>query len=226
MIQKVWVYLIRYNSQAIMSMKILSVSDIIFQLLYSPQIKNRFSDVDCIISCGDLPYYYLEYIVSMLDTPLFYVRGNHDKVVEHESHGFKTAPAGGVNLNGKLVNYHDTLLAGVDGSIRYRAGPFMYSQSEMWLNIFSLVPGLFYNRIKYGRYLDIFVSHASPWGIHDKQDFAHQGVKSFLWLIHVFKPKYCLHGHIHVYHPDETIISYVGDTQVINTYGFREIVIE
>ena len=34
-----------------------------------------------ILACGDLPYYYLEYIVGLLDVPLFYVHGNHDKVV-------------------------------------------------------------------------------------------------------------------------------------------------
>ncbi len=47
--------------------KILSVSDVELNVLYSPQIVDRFNNVDVIIGCGDLPYYYLEYIVSMLE---------------------------------------------------------------------------------------------------------------------------------------------------------------
>ena len=58
-------------------MKILAVSDTEVPILYSPSIVQRFRDVDVIISCGDLPYYYLEYMISMLDVPLYYVRGNH-----------------------------------------------------------------------------------------------------------------------------------------------------
>ena len=30
------------------------------------------------ISCGDLPAYYLDYLVSKLDVPLYAVHGNHD----------------------------------------------------------------------------------------------------------------------------------------------------
>ncbi len=51
-------------------MKILAVSDIELGYIYQPRISERFSDVDLIISCGDLPHYYLEYIVSMLNVPL------------------------------------------------------------------------------------------------------------------------------------------------------------
>jgi len=31
-----------------------------------------------VLSCGDLPPYYLEFLVTVLDVPLFDVRGNHD----------------------------------------------------------------------------------------------------------------------------------------------------
>ena len=33
------------------------------------------------MSCGDLPFDYLEYLVSRLDVPLLYVPGNHDPSV-------------------------------------------------------------------------------------------------------------------------------------------------
>jgi len=205
-----------------MSYKILSISDVIVQSIYSPQIRDRFNNIKFIISCGDLPYNYLEYIVSMLDAPLFFVRGNHDQEVEFGTHSRHTSPAGGVDLHGKVLNYQNLLMAGIEGSIRYRLGPFMYTQTEMWLNVLNLVPYLLYNRLRYGRYLDIFVTHASPWGIHDKQDFAHQGVKAFLWFIRVFQPLYYFHGHIHVYNPEEPTVSVLGKTRIINTYGYQE----
>jgi predicted phosphodiesterase len=63
-------------------MKILTVSDKVVDFIYSPQLKEKFGDVELVLSCGDLPFYYLEYIVSILNVPLFYVMGNHDKKVE------------------------------------------------------------------------------------------------------------------------------------------------
>ena len=52
-------------------MKILSISDVVIPFIYSAQVRSLFADVDLVVSCGDLPYTYLEYIISMLDIPLF-----------------------------------------------------------------------------------------------------------------------------------------------------------
>ncbi len=51
-------------------MRILSVSDTEIGFIYSPMIVEKFQSIDMVISCGDLPYYYLEYILSMLNEPL------------------------------------------------------------------------------------------------------------------------------------------------------------
>jgi uncharacterized protein len=96
----------------------------------------------------------------------------------------------------------------------------------MWLHTFKLVPGLLRNLAINGRYLDIFVSHAPPWGIHDQEDLPHQGIRAFRWLLRIFKPAFHFHGHIHVYHPDTRIETLYGQTRVINTYGYRETVVE
>lgn len=202
-------------------MKILSLSDIPVQMIYSPQVRRLFADVDLVLGCGDLPYYYQEYVISLLDVPLYYVRGNHDKVVEQVQGGTCTGPQGGIDIHRKLVNDRGLLLAGVEGSLRYRPGPFQYSQREMWLNVFALVPGLLINRLRFGRYLDVFVTHAPPKGIHDMPDLPHQGIDAFLWLIRVFKPAYHFHGHIHVYRPDTITETMIKTTRVINTFGFK-----
>jgi Icc-related predicted phosphoesterase len=204
-------------------LKILSVSDEIVSFIYSPQISQKFGDVDFVIACGDLPYFYQEFIISMLDIPLFFVRGNHDPEVECGECGERSYPHGGINLHRNVVRWNDVLLAGVEGSIRYKTwGKFQYTQAEMWRHVFSLIPGLWINRLLYGRYLDIFVTHASPWGIHDRNDIPHRGIKAFRWFISVFKPKYHFHGHIHIYRPDDVTRTYFGSTQVLNTYQYRE----
>jgi len=207
-------------------MKILTVSDVELSYIYSPTLKERFGDSDMVISCGDLPYYYLEYIISSLDVPLYYVRGNHASKVEFSSEGERHYPWGGVDLHQRcLTTPNGLLLAGLEGSLRYNNGPHQYTQSEMWMMVFGLVPGLILNRIRYGRYLDIFVAHAPPWKIHDKDDRPHQGIKAFRWLINVFKPPVFLHGHIHIYRQDTVTETTLPYTSVINSYGHREITI-
>jgi Icc-related predicted phosphoesterase len=203
-------------------MNVLSLSDTIVQFIYSPSIKKRFVDVDLILACGDLPYYYQEYAISMLDKPLFFVRGNHDKLIEYGGGKPRRAPAGGVDLHVKHIKHKGWLFAGVEGSLRYRPGPFQYTQEEMWLSVFRLVPGLFANKILHGRYLDIFVTHAPPEGIHDQSDLAHQGIRAFRWLIDVFQPGYHYHGHVHIYRPDTQIETRRGNTLIVNTFGYQE----
>ena len=204
-------------------MNILSISDKIIPFIYSPNIKIMFNHIDLVIACGDLPYYYQEYIISSLNVPLYFVRGNHDPEFEIGEHRSCTQPLGGVDLHKKTIQYKDLLIAGVEGSIRYKnEGKFLYTQSQMWTHVSTLIPSLILNFLRYGRFLDIFVSHAPPWKIHDKPDRPHQGVKAFRWLLKVFQPRYHFHGHIHVYRPDTKIKTNFGKTEVINTYGHLE----
>jgi len=204
-------------------MRILAVSDLELGYIYNLQISQRFKDADLLISCGDLPYYYLEFMVSMLDRPLYYVRGNHSHEVEITSAGERRSPWGAVDLHRRILRT-DTglLLAGIEGCVRYNKGRYQYTQSEMWQMVFGMVPALLVNRIKYGRFLDIFVTHAPPWQIHDMDDQPHQGIKAFRWLITAFQPRYHLHGHIHIYRNDVVRETQVGRTTVINCFGYRE----
>ena len=203
-------------------MKILSLSDQIVSFIYSPIVRRRFPDVDLVIGCGDLSYYYLEYIMTALDVPLFFVRGNHDVVAEYDHGMMRTGPQGGTDLHRRTVRHKDLLLAGIEGSLRYRPGRYQYSQAEMWGHVFSLIPGLLANRASTGRYLDVLVTHAAAAGIHDRTDLPHQGIKAFRWLINVFKPSCMIHGHIHIYKPNTVVETLVDETLVINTFGYKE----
>ncbi|MBI2163172.1 MAG: metallophosphoesterase family protein [candidate division NC10 bacterium] len=89
-------------------MKILALSDQVVEHLYSPLVKERFGDVDLVVGCGDLPDYYLDYIVSMLNVPLTLVPGNHDLPTpspdaEGEGEGGGTPRACG-NIDGRFLD--------------------------------------------------------------------------------------------------------------------------
>ena len=204
-------------------MKILALSDKTYEFIYSPAVAERFSDVDWVISCGDLPYYYVEYVVDVLNVPTFFVRGNHASVVEYGQRGNRTAPMGAVDLHAQVAACNGVLMAGIEGSLRYREGPFMYSQNDMWVTVMGMLPRLLVNRLIYGRYLDLLITHAPPFGVHDKNDIAHQGFKAINWLLKVFKPKYHLHGHIHLYNSNAVRRTQYESTEVINVYGYQEL---
>jgi Icc-related predicted phosphoesterase len=158
---------------------------------------------------------------------MLYVHGNHDPGQEYLSDGTAiTSPGGGKNLHGITHAEKNILLAGLEGSIRYKKGKFQYTQIEMWLNVFFLIPRLLLNKLRYGRYLDILVAHSPPYGIHNGEDLTHIGFKAFLWLMKVFKPRYLIHGHRHIYNPCEITETQFMDTTVMNIYPFKVLEVE
>jgi uncharacterized protein len=204
-------------------MNILSLSDQVIPFIYSPMARQRFPGVDLVIGCGDLDYDYLEYVNDILNTSLFFVHGNHDQVIDQDLKGKDAAPRGAINLHRNVIHYCGTLLAGVEGCLRYSNGNYQYTQSEMWGHVFHLVPGLLLNRLRFGRFLDIFVTHAPAQGIQDMTDLPHQGIRAFRWLIEVFQPAYHLHGHIHLYNPMMVKESQFGRTRVVNCFGYYQL---
>lgn len=206
-------------------LNVLTVSDEELGLIYSAQIKQRFAEIDVVLSCGDLPYFYLEYIISMLNVPLYYVLGNHMNREEISHAGSVHGPPGGINLHRRSVMVKGMLVAGIEGCAVYNDGPYQYTQSQMWMHAYILSLQLLLNRILYGRYLDVFISHAPPWKIHDMEDPAHHGIRAFNWLNKTFKPMYHFHGHTHVLRNDAIRETWAGRTLVVNTYGYRETLI-
>ncbi|MEM8529680.1 MAG: metallophosphoesterase [Chloroflexota bacterium] len=209
-------------------MYFLTISDEVAPVIYSLDIKQRFSDVECVLGCGDLPYYYLEYVVTMLGVPCFYVHGNHDSA-EYTAHGeIVRYPRGCDSLEGRSVNYQGVVLAGLGGSIRYNNRPgAQYTERQMLMRAWRLVPRLIVNRWMYGRYLDVLLTHAPPLNIHDGPDRPHRGFKVFLDFMDRFKPRYLIHGHIHrSYGFSNAVETQYNQTTVINTAGHRRLFVE
>ncbi len=206
-------------------LRILAVSDQAVEALYSPQAREWLSPIHLILSCGDLPYGYLEFLMELFNAPLFYVHGNHDRPELLPDGRIRYAPEGGQNLDGAVVWEQGLLLSGLEGSRRYHPeGCHQYTEEEMWLRVFRLVPRFLWNRHRYGRAIDLFIAHAPPRFIGDGSDPAHQGFAAFRWLIDRFRPRYFLHGHLH-FHGRRPIIP-VGPTLVINVFPYYVLEIE
>jgi len=209
--------------------KILCISDQIDPLVYSPSIKERFSDIDMILCAGDLPLDYLDFIISSLNKPLFFVFGNHhtedlryfkiswnSQLIEDNREYFS---CGAIHAGSKVVMEDNFIVAGLGGSMRYNNGNNQFTEFQMFFEALKLVPGLLWNRLVRGRFLDVLLTHAPPKGIHDKNDKCHWGFKTFLWLMKTFKPKYLVHGHIHLYDLLAVRRTKWQNTTVINAYG-------
>jgi len=206
-------------------MRILAVSDQIAENLYTPTVAGRLGHIDLVLGCGDLPYYYLEYLMTMLNAPLLYVHGNHDPLAEYSGRdgtSQKAGPEGGDNIHLRSAKVGAMLVAGLEGCIHYRpSDAYQYTQSDMWLRTAALAALLAPNRLVKGRCLDILVTHSPPFGIHDGQDAAHVGFRSFLTFMRFCRPRYLLHGHVHRFHAGMPSETRFAETTVINVYPYR-----
>ncbi len=237
-------------------MKILCVSDQIDPLVYSTLAKERFSSVDAILCAGDLPSDYIDFIVSTLNKPAFFIFGNHNLTEFRYYHKAKKSHKGAHPTRSQDISVFDMrgsfgatyagfknirdahlliedpvtkkkrplLISGVSGSKRYNNGLNQYTEAQMKLALLKMVPGLLWNKIRWGKYVDIFLTHASPRHVHDKEDPCHQGFECFNWFIKRFSPSYLIHGHIHLYDANDQRLTAVknnskNETLVINAFS-------
>ena len=194
-------------------MKILCVSDRVEQMLHGPSLNSYAGGVEAVISCGDLPFDYLEYIITFLGVPTYYVLGNHDPAAD--------GPGGCTPLDGRVVDAGGVVLAGLSGSRLYSGGPNQYTESQMRRRAWALSARIV-GRGLIGRPApQIFVTHSPPFGIGDDEDPAHVGFESFLGLIDRHEPPLWVHGHVHLYGPEVQRVASRGQTKVVNVFGHQ-----
>lgn len=180
------------------------------------------------LSCGDLPFDYLEYLVSRLDVPLLYVPGNHDPSLKPPDPNWmplrveveEPGPPGCINVDGRVVEERGLRIAGLGGSIRYRPGPNQYTQAEMRRRALSLELRVRLRTVRHGRKLDVLVTHAPPFGMAEATDPAHTGFAAFVRVVKSLHPVLLVHGHVHPYGrvvPERQ----VGATRVVNAVPWR-----
>ena len=189
------------------SAKILLLSDEVVPQYFRLWTPKTFEGIDLIISCGDLPASYLEFIADRFDGYVLYVPGNHD--LGYTSH----PPLGCVDIDEKIFVWKGLRILGLGGSMFYKGGPHQYSNKEMDRRIRKLWP-LFW---KHGGF-DILVTHAPAAGHYDGKDPCHTGFEGFGRLIERYHPQFFFHGHIHLNYGDYPRRYVIDQTAVINAY--------
>lgn len=189
-------------------MKILFLADQESKLYWDFFKKADFEGIELIISCGDLKAEYLTFLATMVPVPLLYVRGNHDDKYE------KKPPEGCTCIEDQIYWHKDVRILGLGGSYRYKPGNNQYTEKEMQKRVKKLS-----SKLRKSKGFDILVTHSPALGVHDDEDVCHRGFAVFNDLIEQYRPKYFVHGHVHMNYgrkfPREDL---VGETHVINAY--------
>ncbi|HEX3812314.1 MAG TPA: metallophosphoesterase [Mycobacteriales bacterium] len=210
--------------------RVLAVADEVVESLWSQQVRRHAPDL--LVACGDLPFDYLEYLVSTLDVPAVFVPGNHDPdvggvrqsraglPVRDGLPAVPVGPAGLVNADRRIVDAAGLRLAGLGGCLRYRPGPNQYSQRQFAGRARSLRRRAAARKWRDGQAVDILLTHAPPAGLGDEEDLPHRGFTALHDLVERLRPALLLHGHIHPHgipRPDRMM----GATRVCNVVGYR-----
>ncbi len=190
-------------------MKILLVSDEEDKYLYDYYRPGHLDGYDLILSAGDLKGEYLSFLVTMANRPLLYVHGNHDA-----RHAL-IPPEGCECIDDRLVTVNGLRIAGLGGSQCYSKEPYQFSEIQMRRRIRKLNW-----KIRRAGGVDIVLTHAPVRGYGDMDDLPHRGFEAFLPLLDRWKPRYLVHGHIHLnYGAHQPRVLRCGETTLINACG-------
>lgn len=189
-------------------MKILAIADEESPYLWDYFEKSKLEGVDLIISCGDLDPRYLSFLTTFTSAPVLYVHGNHDRKYE------EVPPEGCICIEDKIYVHKGIRILGLGGSMRYTGGSHQYTERQMKQRVLRLGFQLFRRRG-----FDILVTHAPAYNLNDGRDLPHQGFRVFLTLLEKYRPKFFLHGHVHMsYGRRHKRYDKYQDTHVINAY--------
>ena len=216
-------------------MLVLAVADEVDEGLYHDVSPVR--GVELIVSCGDLPFEYLDRLTQALDVPLAFVAGNHDPDISGYHLGRSGLmlragmpceppwPAGAVNVDGRVADVGGLRLAGLGGSVRYREGANQYTQRQQRRRAARLVAAARWHRWRDGRGVDIVLAHAPPRHPDERTDPAHAGFDALATVVGRLQPRLLLHGHVHPYGGTDRDQRY-GRTTVRNVVGRHVVTIE
>lgn len=189
-------------------MRILAIADEESRYLWDFYEPGKLKDIDLIISCGDLNPDYLMFLVTLSNVPVLYVHGNHDEKYEQKP------PEGCICIEDDIFVYKGVRILGLGGSMRYRPGNHQYTDVQMNRRVRKLWWKLWRNKG-----FDILVTHAPAYQLNDGMDLPHQGFTAFRYLMEKYKPKYFLHGHVHLnYSRKQKRYDQYGDTRVVNAF--------
>ena len=189
-------------------MKILVVADEECRYFWDYYQPGRLKDYDLILSCGDLKSEYLSFLVTMGRAPLLYVHGNHDTNYD------RRPPEGCICIEDLIFKYGDLRILGLGGCRKYSGGPYQYTEKQMAKRIRKL----WFKLLRY-KGVDIILTHSPVRSYGDDEDLPHRGFEAFWPLLEKQKPRYLLHGHVHMnYGHDRPRVIRYGETDLVNGY--------
>ncbi len=196
-------------------MHILAVSDRRHRALYDYFDRERWRDIDLVISCGDVDARYLSFLATMIPKPLIFVPGNHDEAY------MKNPPEGCDSIDDRVVRIDGALIGGLGGSFWYNGKELQYTERQMMQKGRKLI-----RKARKMGGLDILVTHAPPRGVHNLDDVCHQGFQAFHTIIDELSPKVLVHGHTHEIYRKEDRDTSIGWTRIINAYEYYRFEVE
>ena len=168
-------------------MKILVIADEESKYLWDFFEKSKLEGIDLIISCGDLDPRYLSFLTTFSTAPVLYVHGNHDGKYS------RIPPEGCIDIEDQIYVYEGIRILGLGGSMLYSGSPHQYTERDMKKRVRKLG----FQLLRHGGF-DILVTHAPAYQLNDGRDLPHQGFQVFLTLMEKYRPKFFLHGHVHM----------------------------
>ncbi len=190
-------------------MRVLVIADHEESSLWDYYRASKTEGIDLILSAGDLDPEYLEFLVTMANRPLLYVRGNHDDKYEIKE------PLGCDCIEDEIYDFCGLRILGLGGSYRYGSRKNMYTEREMKKRIAKLRL-----KLKMTGGFDVLLTHAPAYGYGDLEDLPHRGFECFNELLEKYHPAYMIHGHVHKeYGPFQRTQIHPSGTTIINAYG-------
>lgn len=190
-------------------MKILLLADEADPMYWEHLKKERLEGIELILSCGDLPASFLSYLTCFTTAPIVYVPGNHD--ARYEQH----PPEGCINADGTIVTVQGMRILGLGGCMRYKPGPYQYTEEQMRRRIAKLWWPLHIHRG-----FDILLTHSPMRGLGDMDDLPHRGFVCFQPLLDKYQPMLFAFAHVHATYQAATFkrLYPYGNTQGINAW--------
>ncbi|MDR3149338.1 MAG: metallophosphoesterase [Oscillospiraceae bacterium] len=193
-------------------MKLLTVSDMESAYIWDHFDPEAFRGIDLIISCGDLKASYLSFLVTMIPAPLLYVRGNHDERYKNKP------PEGCMSIEEKFVTVKGLRIGGLSGCKSHGSNGLVFSEEKMADKVRKLE-----KEVRKAGGIDILATHAPSFDLGDGPDEFHKGFECYRDFIERWQPKFHLYGHRHLRGSpvDKRALLTHGETQLINTTGYR-----
>lgn len=189
-------------------MKILAIADEESKYLWDFFEKEKLEGIDLILSSGDLNPRYLSFLATFTSAPVLYVHGNHDDKYQ------RVPPEGCICIEDQIYEHEGVRILGLGGSMRYRPGVNQYTEKEMVKRVKKLRFKLFRKKG-----FDILLTHSPAYQLNDGRDLPHQGFQVFNTLMDKYKPRFFIHGHVHMaYGRQHKRYDQYGDTHVINAF--------